>query len=213
VLTALAVSAVVAIGIAADHGGGLVVQKLMAVSPQLGALFVLGLVAASATSRAPSPGAARIWGGLALAAGLSAVLACAWLGTERAIADLYWLDLVVGLATACCVAYATGATTSRTRRALEHKPLLSVGRYSYSLYLIHAPVLLVAWVFVVEPLDLSSGAKLATMMGVVVPVIIAASYGFHVAVERPFMEHRSWAELRRHWARRRPAHLARTSRA
>jgi peptidoglycan/LPS O-acetylase OafA/YrhL len=213
VLTALAVSAVVAIGIAADHGGGLVVQKLMALSPQLGALFVVGLVAAAATSRAPSPGTARIWGGLALAAGLSVVLACAWLGTERAIADLYWLDLVAGLATACCVAYATGATTSRTRRALEHKPLLSVGRYSYSLYLIHAPVLLVAWVFVVEPLDLSSGAKLATMMGVVVPVIIAASYGFHVAVERPFMEHRSWAELRRHWARRRPAHLAGTHRA
>jgi hypothetical protein len=44
-------------------------------------------------------------------------------------------------------------------------------------------------------------------------VIIAASYGFHVAVERPFIEHRSWAELRRQWARRRPAHLARSNRA
>jgi len=212
VLTALAVSAAVAIGMASDHGGGVVVQKLLAVSPQLGALFVLGLVAAAATSRRAILGARRLWGGLALAAGLSAVLACAWLGTERAIADLYWLDLLVGLATACCLAYATEAATSRTRRALEHKPLLSVGRFSYSLYLIHAPVLLVAWVFVVQPLDVSSGAKLAVMMGVVVPLIIAASYGFHVAVERPFIEHRSWAELSRHWERRRPAHLARTQR-
>jgi peptidoglycan/LPS O-acetylase OafA/YrhL len=213
VLTALSVSAVVAIGIAGNRGGGVVAEKLLAVSPQLGALFVFGLLAAAATTRPPSPGAGRIWGGLALAAGLSAVLACAWLGTERAITDLYWLDLVVGLATACCLAFAAGAATSRTRRALEHKPLLSVGRYSYSLYLVHAPVLLVAWVFVVEPLDLPSGASLATMMGVVVPAIIAASYGFHVAVERPFIEHRSWAELRTQWARRRPAHLAGTRRA
>jgi peptidoglycan/LPS O-acetylase OafA/YrhL len=213
VLTTLAVSAAVAIGIAADHGGGVVGEKLLAVSPQLGALFVFGLLAAAATSRPPSVRARRIWGGLAVASGLSAVLACAWLGTVRALTDLYWLDLVVGLATACCLAYATGAATSRTRRALEHKPLLSVGRFSYSLYLIHAPVLLVAWVFVVEPLDLSSGAKLAVMIGVVVPAIIAASYGFHVAVERPFIEHRSGAELRKHWARRRPAHLARTYRA
>ncbi len=210
VLTALAVSAAVAVGIAADHGGGVVVQKLLAVSPQLGALFVLGLVAAAATSRGPGLGAGRLWGGLALAAGLSAVLACAWLGSERAIVDLYWLDLVVGLATACGLAYATGAATSRTRRALEHEPLVGVGRFSYSLYLVHAPMLLVAWVFVVEPLDLPAGANLAVMMGVVVPVIIAASYGFHVVVERPFIEQRSWAELRGHWARRRPAHLARS---
>ena len=210
VLAALAVSAAVAIGVAADHGAGVVGDKLLAVSPQLGALFVLGLVAAAATSRRPGLGARRVWGSLALASGLSAVIACAWLGTERAITDLYWLDLVVGLATAFCLAYATEAATSRTRRALEHKPLLSVGRFSYSLYLIHAPVLLLAWVFMIEPLDLPSGAKLALMIGVVVPVIIAASYGFHVAVERPFIEQRSWAELRRHWERRRPAHLART---
>ena len=210
VLTALAVSAAVAVGIAADHGGGAVVDKLLGLSPQLGALFVFGLVAAAATSRPPSPGAGRIWGGLAVASGLAAVFACAWFGTARAVADLYWLDLVVGLATACCLAYATGAATSRTRHLLEHKPLLSVGRFSYSLYLVHAPLLLVAWVFVVEPLDMPAGADLATMMGVVVPLIIAASYAFHVAVERPFIEHRSWADLRTHRARRRPAHLART---
>jgi hypothetical protein len=76
--------------------------------------------------------------------------------------------------------------------------------------LVHAPLLLLAWVFLVEPLDLPSGAALATMVGVVVPVIVAVSYGFHMAVERPFLEHRSWSALRSTWARRRPAHLART---
>jgi peptidoglycan/LPS O-acetylase OafA/YrhL len=212
VLTALTLSAAVAIGIAADHGGGVVVEKLLGLSPQLGALFVFGLVAAAVTSRPTRPGAARLWGGLALASAISAILACAWFGSKRAIADLYWLDLVVGLAMACLLAFAVRAATSRTRRALERKPLLSIGRFSYSLYLVHAPLILLAWMFVVEPLDLPSGADLALMMGVVVPLIVAVSYGFYLAVERPFLEHRSWRELRGTWARRRPAHLARTAR-
>ena len=213
VLTALTVSAAVAIGVAADHGGGVVLEKLLGLSPQLGALFVFGLVAAAVTSRPTSPDVARLWGGLALASAISAILACAWLGSERAIADLYWLDLLVGLAMACCLAFAVRVATGRTRRALERKPLLSIGRFSYSLYLVHAPLILLAWTFVVEPLDLPSGANLAVMMLVVVPVIVAVSHGFYLAVERPFLEHRSWGELRGTWARRRPAHLARTARA
>ena len=88
----------------------------------------------------------------------------------------------------------------------------SVGRFSYSLYLVHAPLILLAWMFVVEPLDLPSGAKLAVMIGMVVPLIVVVSYGFFMAVERPFLEHRSWRELRGSWARRRPAHLARPAR-
>jgi peptidoglycan/LPS O-acetylase OafA/YrhL len=210
VLMALVMAMVVVVGIAGDHGGGVVAEKILHLSPQLGALFVYGLVAAGVTSRRSSADPARSWGALALVAGAAALLACAWLGTERAVADLYWLDLVVGVATACGLAFVTRGVTSRTRRALEWRPLVSVGRFSYSLYLVHAPLLLLAWVFVVEPLDLPSGAALATMVGVVAPVIVAVSYGFHIAVERPFLEHRSWSELRTAWARRRPAHLART---
>jgi peptidoglycan/LPS O-acetylase OafA/YrhL len=208
VLTALTMAAVVAVGIAAEHGG-VVAEKLMRLSPELGALFVFGLVAAAVTSRPSGAGAARSWGTLAVAAGVVAVVSCARLGTERAVADLYWLDLVVGVAAACGVAFVTRSSTSRTRRALEWRPLVSRGRFSYTLYLVHAPLLLLLWVYVVEPRDLPSGAALATMIGVVAPVVVVASYGFHVAVERPFLEHRSWGELRIAWSRRRPAHLAR----
>jgi peptidoglycan/LPS O-acetylase OafA/YrhL len=208
VLTAAAVFAVVSVGVAGDHGGGVAVDKLLGLSPQLGALFVFGLVAAAITSRPAAPGTRRWCGVLALAAGVASIAACAWLGTVRAATDLYWLDLVVGAAMAFCLAFTVGAATSRTRRALEWRPLLSVGRFSYSLYLVHAPLLILAWVYVVGPLDLPSGAKLAMMMGLVVPAVVAVSYGFFVAVERPFLEHRSWAELRTLWARHRPAHLA-----
>jgi peptidoglycan/LPS O-acetylase OafA/YrhL len=76
-------------------------------------------------------------------------------------------------------------------------------RSSHSLYLVHAPVVLVAWVFLIGPLDVPSGAKLATMIGMV-PGVVAVGYRFLVAVERPFLEHRSWRDLRAVWARRRP---------
>jgi peptidoglycan/LPS O-acetylase OafA/YrhL len=210
VLTAVAVAGVVAVGVAGDHGGGTAVEKILAVSPQLGALFVFGLVAAAVTTRPGGPGAGRWWGWAALGALVAAVVACAWFGTRRAAGDLYWLDLVLGVAMACCLAFVTRAATSRTRRAFEWRPLQRIGRYSYSLYLVHAPLLLLAWVYVVEPLDVPSGAKLAAMLGIVLPGIVLVSHAFFLVVERPFLEHRSWGELRAVWGRRKPAHLART---
>ena len=75
------------------------------------------------------------------------VFACADLGTARTVGDFYWLDLGVGVAMAsglCCLA---ALPTSRIRRALEWMPLVAIGQFSYSLYLVHAPMLAAAWVF------------------------------------------------------------------
>ena len=102
----------------------------------------------------------------------------------------------------CCLA---ALPTSRIRRALEWMPLIAIGQFSYSLYLVHAPMLAAAWVFFVKPLGLPSGAGLALMVFVVMPATVAASYGFHRAVERPFMRYRSWGELRAAFIAQRPA--------
>jgi len=197
VLTTAVVAMVIAIGVAHDHGGGVVVQKLLHLSPQLGALFVYGLVAAVVITR--PAGRWRWWGYVSLITGLAVVIACAYLGAVRAEGDSYWLDLVIGVAVATGLAYLTARPTSRLRRTLEWRPFMAVGRFSYSLYLLHAPLLIVAWVFLVKPLGLAPGAAFALMAVLVVPAIVAASYGFHRAVELPFMEYRSWAELRAAW--------------
>jgi peptidoglycan/LPS O-acetylase OafA/YrhL len=210
VLTAVALAAVVAIGVAGDHGGGHAVDKLLGLSPQLGALFVFGLVAAAVTAGPGRPGSGTWWGGATLAFGGLAVAACAWFGTARAAGDFYWLDLAVGAAMACCLAFLVRMNSSHTRRLFEWGPLHHAGRFSYSLYLVHAPLVILAWVYVVGPLHVASGVKLALMLGLVVPAIVAASYGFFLLVERPFLEHRSWGEMRTVWERRRPAHLTRT---
>ncbi|MDH6196247.1 peptidoglycan/LPS O-acetylase OafA/YrhL [Mycobacterium frederiksbergense] len=202
VLTTAVVTIVIAIGVAHDHGGGVVVQKLLHLSPQLGALFVYGLVAAVVITR--SFGRWRCWGYVAVVTGLAVVIACGYLGAVRAEDNFYWLDLVIGIAVASGLAYLTARPASRLRRLLEWRPSIAVGRFSYSLYLLHAPLLIAAWVFLIEPLGLAPGAAFALMAAVVVPLIVAASYAFHRVFERPFMEYRSWAELRAAWAAGRP---------
>ena len=47
------------------------------------------------------------------------------------------------------------------------------------------------WLYVVEPLHWSRNASFVLMLVSVVPVAIAASYGFYRLVERPFMNRRA----------------------
>jgi peptidoglycan/LPS O-acetylase OafA/YrhL len=202
VIASAVLAIVVAIGIAYDHGGGVPVQKLMHLSPQLGALFVFGIVAAAVISR-PAATGWRWWGHVSVIVGVAVVIACGYLGSVRSEANYYWLDLLVGVAVASALACLAGNASLRIRRTLEWRPLIAMGQYSYSLYLIHAPLVLVSWFILVKPLGLATGAAFALMVSVVVPLIVAASYAFHRAVELPFMEHRSWAELRAAWAGRR----------
>jgi peptidoglycan/LPS O-acetylase OafA/YrhL len=201
-LTAVgALAGVWAIGVAGENVSPL--SKIMDVSPQLAALFVLGIVAAGATVPRPAGAALRTvpWGWLAGAMAGAAVVACIVLGTPRAVSDLYWLDLLVGAAVACGLAALVrpGADGERPRlaaRVLGSRPLSGTGRFSYSLYLVHTPLLIVGWLFVVEPLGLSDDWSLVVMLVAVMPVVVALSYAFFWVFERPFLTTRSFAALR-----------------
>jgi peptidoglycan/LPS O-acetylase OafA/YrhL len=54
-------------------------------------------------------------------------------------------------------------------------PLVAIGQFSFSLYLVHAPLLAAVWVFFVKPVGLASGAGLALMVFVVMPATVAAT--------------------------------------
>lgn len=70
---------------------------------------------------------------------------------------------------------------------LSWKPLVFTGSFSYSLYLIHAPLIQLITQFVVMPFHLSPfNATILTML-LSVLLIVPVSYVFYLFCERPFM--------------------------
>ena len=64
-----------------------------------------------------------------------------------------------------------------------------VGAYSYSLYLLHAPVLQLVWQYLLRPLGLPlhDGPALAWLLLFGVPTSLLVGWSFYRVVERPCM--------------------------
>ena len=93
-------------------------------------------------------------------------------------------NLLVALAVSCLLVSAT-VRDNAARKLLSWKPLVWVGSFSYSLYLLHEPFV----IYLAGRLyNHHVPAKLATPIFLVfIPVIIGVSYIFHLCFERPFM--------------------------
>jgi peptidoglycan/LPS O-acetylase OafA/YrhL len=75
---------------------------------------------------------------------------------------------------------------------LGAKPLAAIGRFSYSIYLVHEPLIAVLYQFVVYPYivvpkELDSAQTLAVLAFGAAPLVVAASFLFFLAFERPFL--------------------------
>jgi peptidoglycan/LPS O-acetylase OafA/YrhL len=101
--------------------------------------------------------------------------------------------LVHDLATSAaffCVLMLAAEPTSGTAKFLSHPWLVRLGIFSYSIYLVHAPLVHLAWLGL-QPLGLSQDAVFALLTLVALPLIVVVSYGFHRLFERPFMRVKS----------------------
>jgi peptidoglycan/LPS O-acetylase OafA/YrhL len=112
-------------------------------------------------------------------------------------AALSWLSLtqpVYGLAFGSLVLL--GWRSSIVSTSLSWRPLVALGVMSYSVYLIHAPLVFATWGF--APTVLRTSILLAPI-AVVLSVI--AGFVFHVTVERPCMQQATWQRLGLHITR------------
>jgi peptidoglycan/LPS O-acetylase OafA/YrhL len=75
-------------------------------------------------------------------------------------------------------------------RMLSFKPLVFVGTFAYSIYLIHAPLLQLLWQYAYQPLVPHPLRMLLALVFPGVPLIVLASYGFFRFFERPFLRGR-----------------------
>jgi peptidoglycan/LPS O-acetylase OafA/YrhL len=148
----------VATAVVAGYAGYFLLHAtpLWATCPDYLALFALGTLAAEVVySRDPRWQRLRAgfpWRTAALAAAGAACAVC-WVWGWRAVLDRPVVaDLLAGVAACCLLVAACRPGRNVLRDCLSWRPLAFVGGFSYSLYLIHAPLLQVAWQYGVAPL-------------------------------------------------------------
>jgi peptidoglycan/LPS O-acetylase OafA/YrhL len=179
---------------AAAMGG--VLDKIYGLTPQFLALFTLGVLAVWLGRRAT---ATSMRGPLLATAilGLGGfVVLAATQGSEWVAARFFWMDLLFGTGIAAVFTLMYSGALGSLRRVLSSRPLMWLGLFSYSLYLIHEPLTRVFQKYIFGPLDLSPVATYGVSLALGLPAILALAYGFHLVFEAPFLHQRGLSALR-----------------
>lgn len=107
--------------------------------------------------------------------------------------QVWLMDPLFGVAITALLVYGTRRLTGpNPRRAplllrfLQSKPLVAIGGFSYSYYLVHDPVVAVLRL-VLKPLPLGYPASVWLLLALTIPVSLPVAYLFHRVCERPFM--------------------------
>lgn len=102
-------------------------------------------------------------------------------------------DALVGLATAAALTYLTrqaldtsAASRSPALRVLETPALVGLGRFSYSLYLTHLPVVALCYL-ALQRFALPPAQRMAALIAVSVPLSVAVAFAFFWVFERRFV--------------------------
>jgi peptidoglycan/LPS O-acetylase OafA/YrhL len=196
---------VVAIGLLTPIGSP--VDKLTGLTPQLAPLFTMGMLAAGVI--AAGDRIRRLpWQWLAAFAAAPVVLLMIGKGSVWTVHHYYWIDLAIGPAIALLLAaVATGRPTPLVW-LLATRPVRSLGTFSYSLYLIHVPIVVAISRKLVAPHVAPGLPAFWVTLALAVPISVVAARSFATVFEIPFQRYRSWVPLRAaaqaRWARLRP---------
>ncbi len=171
-----------------------IVDKLMRLTPQFAPLFALGLVAAAVI-----PATERVrrlpWQWLAGLAAVPVLVLIAVRGSVWTVTHYFWVDLAVGPAVALLLAAVATRRPAPLVRLLNTRPMRSLGSFSYSLYLIHAPIV-VAISHLVAPHLRPGLPTFFVTLALAVPTSVVSARLFAAVFEIPFQRYRSWAPLR-----------------
>jgi peptidoglycan/LPS O-acetylase OafA/YrhL len=194
--TAVTITAIAVLLAHAVAGLGGAFDKINGLTPQFLALFALGALAVWVGGGERAQALRRPLAAVGLAALASFVLLAVTRGSEWVVARFFWMDLLFGVGVACVLAvmYAGGITPAR--RVLTSRTALWLGLFSYSIYLIHDPIVGMLDKYAFGPMDLSPLATFGLTLALGLPVILALCYAFHLLFEAPFLRHRSLSALR-----------------
>jgi peptidoglycan/LPS O-acetylase OafA/YrhL len=189
VMLATVTLVVVAVGIFGPHISRVdtfVIQS----PPDLAALFAVGILSAgivgSSTARRSWP-----WPWLALAAVVPVLATIWWQGSVWTLDHLFWVDLALGPAIACLLASLATGRPAALLRVLDSRPLRKLGLSSYSLYLTHAPIVVIVYERIVAGRVRQGVPAFLVTFAIAVPLTIVFARLFAAVFEKPFLRRRS----------------------
>jgi uncharacterized membrane protein YbhN (UPF0104 family) len=179
---------VAAVGLVGPHVSRLdtfVIQS----PPDLIALFALGVLTAGIV------GASRTrrswpWTWLALGAAVPVLATIWWRGSVWTVNHLFWVDLALGPAIACLLAGLASGRPAPLLRLLDARPIRNLGSSSYSLYLTHAPIVVIVYERIVAGRVPQGVPAFAVTLAVALPLTIAFARLFASVFEKPFLRRR-----------------------
>ncbi|BCM90362.1 hypothetical protein IAD21_02214 [Abditibacteriota bacterium] len=98
----------------------------------------------------------------------------------------YRLDFLAGVAGALLLVALCLTPHSKLRRLLSARPLVYIGGFSYSIYLIHAPMIQIAWQLGINRLG-NPRLEFWVLLVTSLPLAVLAAYLFYLVFERPFL--------------------------
>jgi peptidoglycan/LPS O-acetylase OafA/YrhL len=158
-------------------------------------LFALGMVAAVINVSSPISFKQMIeWSTVLGVATTTVFLVIAFKHQHWLWEHLYIMDMLLGVVVACLLVYCTSYCYIREESShpfvlkfMASRYCVLLGVFSYSLYLVHVPVLSLLHLWII-PLGLSSTIALVFFLSIGTLSSLAVSYLFHLLFERRFMQ-------------------------
>jgi peptidoglycan/LPS O-acetylase OafA/YrhL len=189
VMLVTATLVVAAIGIVGPHVSRLDTFVIES-PPDLAALFAVGILAAgivgASTARRSWP-----WHWLAVAAAAPVLATIWWQGSVWTLEHLLWVDLALGPAIACLLAALATGRPAPLLRLLDARPIRNLGFSSYSLYLTHAPIVVIVYEKIVAGRVSQGVPAFVVTLAIALPLTIAFAGGFASVFEKPFLHRRT----------------------
>jgi peptidoglycan/LPS O-acetylase OafA/YrhL len=158
--------------------------------PDLAALFAVGILAAGIVS-VGSTRRSWPWAWLALAAAVPVLAMIRWQGSVWTLHHLFWVDLALGPAIACLLAGLATGRPAPLLHLLDARPIRSLGASSYSLYLTHAPIVVIVYEKIVAGRVPQGVPAFVVSLALVLPLTIVFARVFASVFETTFLSPRS----------------------
>jgi peptidoglycan/LPS O-acetylase OafA/YrhL len=193
VVLAAATLPVIAIGLLSPHVHA--VHLLLRLTPQFAPLFALGMVGAGII-RVSDRIRKLPWQWFAAVAAAPVLVLIVVRGPVWTVDNFFWVDMAIGPAVAMLLAAVATRRPAPFVWLLDTRPVRSLGTFSYSLYLIHAPIVVALSRKLIAPHVAPGLPAFFVTLAIAVPVSVLTARVFAAFFEIPFQRYRSRVALR-----------------